>query len=75
MIVGRKICIPEVAGGVTPAPGVCSATAAKYVVQPGDTYYLLAQRFGVSVAEIQRANPGVDPNTLLVGQVLCIPTR
>lgn len=73
MIVGRKICLPPVVGGPAPAPGRCPATAREYVVQPGDTYFLLAQRFGVAVAAIQRANPGVDPNALMVGQIICVP--
>ena len=44
-----------------------------YTIQPGDTYFLLAQRFGTTVAAIQAANPGVDPNNLQIGQVICIP--
>ncbi|MFZ5824984.1 MAG: M14 family zinc carboxypeptidase [Bacillota bacterium] len=46
----------------------------QYVVQPGDTLWAIARRFGLSVAALQRANPGVDPLRLRVGQRLVIPS-
>jgi LysM repeat protein len=69
LIVGQLICIP----GPTPAPGVCPAPSRQYVVQPGDTFYSIAQKFAVSVARIEGANPAVNPNNLMPGQVICIP--
>jgi len=45
------------------------------VIRSGDTFFALAQRFGVSVADLQAANPGVNPNALQIGQLVCIPTR
>lgn len=48
--------------------------AQQYVVQPTDSLYAIARRFGVSLVELQRANPGVDPMRLQVGQRLYIPT-
>jgi g-D-glutamyl-meso-diaminopimelate peptidase len=47
--------------------------AQQYVVQPGDSLWSVGQKFGVPVTELQRLNPGVDPNRLLVGQRLQIP--
>jgi len=44
-----------------------------YTIKAGDTYFLLAQRFGTTVEAIQQANPGVNPNNLQIGQVICIP--
>ncbi|GAP62020.1 hypothetical protein ARMA_0443 [Ardenticatena maritima] len=44
-----------------------------YVVQPGDTLYLIAQRFGVSTEEIIQLNPNINPDSLQVGQELIIP--
>ena len=64
--VGQVICIPQGGG-----PPVCSGFL--YTIQPGDTYFLLAQRFGTTVAALEQANPGVNPNNLQVGQVICIP--
>ena len=45
-----------------------------YIVQPGDTLWSIAQRYGITVAALQSANPGVDPARLTVGQGLTIPT-
>jgi LysM repeat protein len=41
-----------------------------YVVQPGDTLETIAQKTGVSVEELQRRNPGVDPQALQSGTEL-----
>ncbi len=66
--IGQVICIPT-----APAPPQCP-NGFLYTIQPGDTFFLLAQRFGTTVQAIQQANPGVNPNNLQVGQVICIPT-
>jgi len=52
----------------------CPSGTVGYFIQPGDTYYLLAQRYGTTVDAIIAANPGVNPNMLVVGQRICIPT-
>lgn len=44
-----------------------------YVVQPGDTLSLIAERFNVSVSELMAANNINDPNVLSAGQELVIP--
>ncbi|MBC7325206.1 MAG: LysM peptidoglycan-binding domain-containing protein [Moorella sp. (in: Bacteria)] len=51
----------------------CPAGTFPYAVQAGDTYWLLAQRFNTTIEAIMAANPGVDPNNLQIGQVICIP--
>ena len=43
---------------------------ASYVVQNGDTLTSIAQETGVSVAQIQALNPGVDPQILVSGEKL-----
>ncbi|WP_036841825.1 LysM peptidoglycan-binding domain-containing protein [Pontibacillus marinus] len=45
-----------------------------YVIQAGDTYWKLAQRFQTSIQLILDANPGVDPNLLSIGQQIQIPS-
>ncbi len=45
----------------------------EYVVRPGDTLWLLAQRFNTTVDAIKSLN-GLTGNTLYIGQVLQIPT-
>ncbi|MDL1920852.1 LysM peptidoglycan-binding domain-containing protein, partial [Chloroflexi bacterium CFX5] len=44
-----------------------------YIVQPGDSLYSIAARFGVSLDELLAVNGISDPNTLAVGQQLTIP--
>ena len=46
-----------------------------YVVQPGDTLSEIAQRFGLSVDAIVRANGIADPDLIFAGQILCVPPR
>jgi LysM repeat protein len=70
LVVGQRICIPVPA---PPGPGPCQGT--QYTIVAGDTLFALAQRYGTTVAEIQRANPGITPESLRVGQIICIPTR
>jgi len=68
--IGQRICIPPRAY----TPPACPA-GFLYTIRPGDTFWLLAQRFGTTVEAVQRANPGVDPRNLQSGQVICIPVR
>ncbi|WP_258360193.1 LysM peptidoglycan-binding domain-containing protein [Moorella sulfitireducens] len=42
-------------------------------IRPGDTFFSIARRFGFTLEAILAANPGVDPNNLQVGQVICLP--
>lgn len=67
--IGQVICIPT----ASPAPQCPPGTIA-YMVRSGDTFFSLANRFGTTVEAIMRVNPGVDPNNLQIGQVICIPT-
>ncbi len=67
--VGQVICIPI----VTPPPTRCPSGTFEYTVRAGDTIYNLAIQFNTTVAAILAVNPGLDPNNLRVGQVICIP--
>jgi len=49
--------------------------ATQYTVVRGDNLSRIAQRFGVSVDAIVRANGNMPPDTLRDGQVLTIPAR
>lgn len=44
-----------------------------YIIQPGDTFYDIALRFGLTLDELTAANPDVDPGLLSVGQQIVIP--
>ncbi|HPM78063.1 MAG TPA: M23 family metallopeptidase [bacterium] len=50
-----------------------SGCAYYHVIETGDTMYDLSKEYGVSVQEIQEANPGVDPYNLQIGEKLKIP--
>lgn len=52
-----------------------SATCRWYVVKRGDTLHKLATRFGVSVAELVRANHLANADRISDGQRLCIPVK
>lgn len=54
-------------------PGQCAGRL--YTVQAQDTLFLIARRFGLTVAQIQSANPQItNPNLIFVGQLICIPS-
>lgn len=44
-----------------------------YTVRRGDSYQLIARKFGVSVRALLEANPELQPSRLMVGDVLCVP--
>jgi LysM repeat protein len=70
---------PANLSSMTPTPTAPAAQptgdGTTYVVQPGDTLYSIAVRFGVSLQALIEANQIEDPNQLQAGQVLVIPRR
>lgn len=44
-----------------------------HVVKAGDTHYKLSQIYNISIESIIKANPNINPNFLMVGQIICIP--
>jgi len=64
--ISQTICIPG------PGAGLCPG-GRPYTIQPGDTFFQIAQRLGLSLQALVAANPQVDPNRLQIGQVICIP--
>jgi len=56
----------------TPLP---SPTPFTYTVQTGDTMSAIAERFNVSLDDLQAANPSISPNAMSVGQVIKIPSN
>ncbi|MDR2506191.1 MAG: LysM peptidoglycan-binding domain-containing protein [Oscillospiraceae bacterium] len=73
LMVGQKICIGT-SGGVTPPPVDPGCAGTKYVVVRGDTFYLIATKNKITVDALQKANPTVKPENLVIGQVLCVPS-
>jgi len=65
----RKWLIPA----ATIAVWFLTGCAYYHVVEPGDTLYRMSKDYGVSVQEIEHANPGIDPYNLQIGQQVKIP--
>ncbi|NMB17328.1 MAG: LysM peptidoglycan-binding domain-containing protein, partial [Firmicutes bacterium] len=74
---GDVLCVP---GAAPPAcgsrvPASCpSGFQGRYTVRSGDTMFLIAQRFGVTLNALIAANPHIsNPNVICPGDVLCVP--
>jgi LysM repeat protein len=46
-----------------------------HTVRAGDTLYMLAKQYKVTLDSLMKANPNLDPYNLRVGMQLCIPTQ
>ncbi|WP_143598597.1 LysM peptidoglycan-binding domain-containing protein, partial [Tissierella sp. P1] len=68
--IGQRICIP---GSTTPPPTRCPSGSFAYTIKAGDTLYKLAITYKTTVEAIMAINPGINPNNLQIGQVICIP--
>lgn len=79
-----KITLIVVAPGVSPwpVPAPCPTPVMppavggvqEYIVQPGDTMWLIAARFGVTLDELIRANPQIrNPELIYPGEIIRIP--
>ena len=58
------------ATGTPTASGECGST---YTVETGDVPFSIAEKCGVAVEDLLKANPEVTPTSLRVGQELKIP--
>lgn len=71
---------PESAASPTPSPTPTPAATPTptpapqtYTVQPGDTLLGIAERFGITVEDLQSKNELADPNNIFAGQKLELP--
>lgn len=53
----------------------CPPNTFSYIIQSGDTFYTLAQRYGTTLPALVSANPTVNFNNLQIGQTVCIPRQ
>jgi len=66
---------PPPAPTPTPAKPAGTVPGQHYVVQEGDTLNAIAEKFGVPIEEIVKANNLTNPDVLSIGQELIIPGR
>lgn len=64
--VGRQLSIPSVKSS-------SSSTTSRYLVQPGDSIFLIAQRYGITAAALRAANNLSSDATIYPNQSLTIP--
>jgi LysM repeat protein len=58
---------------VAPAPTAAPPAQVTHVVQPGETLFRIALRYGTTVEAIARANNLINPDFIVPGQRLVIP--
>ncbi len=68
--IGQIIMLPSTVEGLTP-PSWCAEV---HVVQPGETLFSIAQKYGVPMQVILAYNTLLDPTWIWVGQAICIPS-
>jgi LysM repeat protein len=68
--VGQQLTIPGLTLPPTPSPAPDAGT---YVVQPGDTLYIIAGRLSTTVGALTAANGLANTSFIYVGQRLVIP--
>jgi len=73
LVRAQTILVPVKSRSAVAAPtGVPAPLPARHEVQRGDTFYSIARRYGLSVAELAQANPDFDDG-LKAGQVIRLP--
>ena len=63
---------PAATATATPTPAA-KRKRKVYVVKPGDTPSGIAEKTGVSLEQLEKANPDLDPQLLAPGQRIRIP--
>ncbi len=64
---GMTICVPRV-----PERPQCIG-GAYYTIREGDSFYNIAQRYGIPLNLLLESNPEANPYDLKVGQEICVP--
>jgi LysM repeat protein len=76
--IGTLISLPSTAIVLAPTPIVPNqtppASSPTYTIRAGDTFSTVAAAFNITLSEIEAANPGVNPGSLQIGEVINLPT-
>ena len=71
---GAKLIIPQKNLSHAKVKGLpASPLLEKYIVQKGETLFSLANRFGVEVSDLKKANPSLYSKSVAVGDTILIP--
>lgn len=52
---------------------MCPVGTFPHTVRYRESLWTIAQRYNTTVGMIMMANPGINPQNLRIGQVICIP--
>lgn len=74
LTVGQQLKIPGAPPADTGTTTTTSPATSIYVVQAGDTLNAIARRFDTTVAELMRLNNLTNPDRIVVGQKLVVPS-
>lgn len=55
--------------------GAGATRATTHTIKKGETLYRISTQYGVTLADIVNANPGLDPDRIQAGQTLVIPAK
>ncbi|OWZ82754.1 peptidoglycan-binding protein [Natranaerobius trueperi] len=74
---GDVLCVPKKPLPDPREPKKCPPKfRRRYTVEEGDTFFIIANKFNVSVDELVEANPHIeDPAVIFPGDVLCVPRK
>ncbi len=73
LFAGQRILVPaSSAARAATTTATAARTVRTHVVRPGDTMEGIAQRLGVPLAQLVRANPGINPHVIMPGQRLVV---
>ncbi|MBL8049812.1 MAG: LysM peptidoglycan-binding domain-containing protein [Anaerolineales bacterium] len=50
-----------------------TSTPQIYIIEAGDTFSEIAEKFNIPISDLRAANPDVNPNTLTIGDSILIP--
>lgn len=56
----------------TSSQQVC-ASGVYWIVEKGDTLYLISRKLNIPLEKLFQANPGINPRNLRIGSKVCIP--
>jgi LysM repeat protein len=74
MYAGEALTIPtEQTVVTTPVIPITGTSTFTYIVQPGDTLALIAQRYDTTKAAIKALNPGLNASNIYAGETITVP--